>query len=369
AYVALERLPLTPNGKLDRRALPAPEGEAYAQRVYAAPQGPLETAIAQIWAELLQIEQVGREDHFFDLGGHSLLALQMTARLQQRLDLEVALSDLFAQPVLHEFARVAASKQGAALPAIIAGERPRTLPLSFAQQRLWFIAQMGEEASVAHHIPLGLRLSGDLDETALQASLQRIVQRHEALRTYFELVEGQPVQRIAEDAAFALTRQDLSASADPHAELTHWRQLEAQEPFHLDQGPLIRGRLLRLGKREHVLLLTLHHIVSDGWSMSVLIEELDALYRAYSLEGVPTQVDPLPALPVQYADYAVWQRRWLDGALLHNQQNYWREHLQGAPGLLELPTDRARPPVQEHAGDSRRFSIDADLSRELHALS
>ncbi|UJB21510.1 MULTISPECIES: non-ribosomal peptide synthetase [Lysobacter] len=369
AYVLLAQLPLTPNGKLDRHALPAPDGDAYAQRAFEEPQGEVETALAQIWAELLQVPRVGRRDHFFELGGHSLLAMRLLSRVSQRLKLSVSLPDLFATPVLCEFARTLAQAGHADMPALLGGERPALIPLSFAQQRLWFIAQMGEQASAAHHIPLGLRLSGDLDETALQASLQRIVQRHEALRTYFELVEGEPVQRIAEDAVFALTRQDLSASADPQAELTHWRQLEAQEPFHLDQGPLIRGRLLRLGKREHVLLLTLHHIVSDGWSMGVLIEELDALYRAYSLEGVPTQVDPLPALPVQYADYAVWQRRWLDGALLHNQQNYWREHLQGAPGLLELPTDRARPPVQEHAGESRRFSIDADLSRELHALS
>ncbi|MFD1299856.1 amino acid adenylation domain-containing protein, partial [Lysobacter gummosus] len=369
AYVALERLPLTPNGKLDRRALPAPEGDAYAQRAYAAPQGPLETAIAQIWAELLQIEQVGREDHFFDLGGHSLLALQMTARLQQRLDLEVALSDLFAQPVLHEFARVAANKQGAALPAIIAGERPRTLPLSFAQQRLWFIARMDEAASAAYHMAGGLRLRGPLDAQALQAALDRIVQRHEALRTHFELVDGQPVQRIDDNAVFALSRHDISAAADPHVELAQWRRVEVETPFDLAAGPLARGRLLRMSEDEHVLLLTLHHIVSDGWSMGVLVKELSALYRAYALESLSPRIDPLPALPVQYADYTLWQRQWLSGDLQQKQLAYWRERLTGAPALITLPNDRPRPAVQEYAGASLELEFDEGLSDALRALS
>jgi amino acid adenylation domain-containing protein len=369
AYVTLGRLPLTPNGKIDRRALPAPEGDAYAQREFEAPQGPVETTLAQIWAELLQVERVGRQDHFFELGGHSLLAVQMGSRLRERLGMDVPLSALFFEPVLSAFARHVSQAAVNVLPPLVSGQRPELIPLSFAQQRLWFIAQMGQQSSGAYHMAGGLRLRGALDESALQAALDRIVQRHEALRTHFELVEGQPVQRIARQASFALARQDLSASADPAAELAQCSHREAHEPFHLDRGPLIRGRLLRLAEQEHVLLLTMHHIVSDGWSMGVLINELGELYRAYASHEVPADIDPLPALPAQYADYAVWQRRWLDGELLQSQQAYWCEHLQGAPGLLELPTDRARPPVQEHAGESRRFLVDADITRDLRALS
>ncbi|MGH8081979.1 MAG: condensation domain-containing protein, partial [Lysobacter sp.] len=368
AYVTLERLPLTPNGKIDRRALPAPEGDDYAQRLFEEPQGPVEQALAQIWAELLQIDRVGRQDHFFELGGHSLLAVQMGSRLRERLGVEVPLSALFFDPVLSAFARQIGEATTNALPALVAGPRPAAIPLSFAQQRLWFIAQMGQQSSGAYHMAGGLRLSGDLDEPALQAALDRIVLRHEALRTHFALVDGQPVQRIADDARFTLERQDLSDAADAQAELALCSQREAHAPFHLDRGPLIRGRLLRMAEREHVLLLTMHHIVSDGWSMGVLINELGELYRAYASGEVAYATDPLPSLPAQYADYAIWQRRWLDGELLQSQQTFWHDHLQGAPSLLELPTDRPRPAVQEHTGESRRFTVDAELSRDLRAL-
>ena len=242
-------------------------------------------------------------------------------------------------------------------------------PASFAQQRLWFIAQMGEAASAAYHIPGGLRLSGPLDEGALQAALDRIVMRHEALRTHFTQVDGQPVQCIAPQAGFTLVRHDLGRAADAQAQLRHWSEVEAREPFDLGAGPLIRGRLLRLGEQEHVLLLSMHHIVSDGWSLGVLFDELGALYRAYALEGVPRERDPLPALAVQYADYALWQRQWLSGAVLQRQLAYWQEQLAGAPGLITLPTDRPRPAVQDHAGASLGFELEPELAEALKALS
>ena len=368
AFVTLERLPLTANGKLDRRALPAPQDENYAHRAYEAPQGEIESELAQIWAELLRVERVGRRDDFFDLGGHSLLAMRLLSRIGQRLNLEASLPQLFATPVLADFAAALASSQAGALPALSAGPRPDALPLSFAQQRLWFVAQMGEEANAAHNIPLGLSLRGDLNEPALDAALSRIVQRHEALRTRYERVDGQPVQRIEAAGGFALSRHDLSGAADPQAELQRHALEEARAPFDLERAAPVRGRLLRLGAHDHALLLTQHHIASDGWSMGVLIDELGALYRAYA-DGVAAHEDPLPPLPVQYADYALWQRGWLDGDLLQHQQDYWREHLRAAPDLLELPTDRPRPAVQEHAGDRRRFSLDPALTRELHAFS
>jgi len=370
AYVRLEALPLTPNGKLDRRALPAPEDAAFGAARHEPPQGELETALAALWRELLEVERIGRHDHFFELGGHSLVAVQLISRLRQRLGIEMALSALFAHPVLHEFAALAAAAapQADAAP-LAAGPRPDELPVSFAQQRLWFIAQLGDEASAAYHMSGGLRLAGRLDEAALGATLDRLLQRHEVLRTRFERVDGRLLQRIAPAARFPLVRHDLSAATDAPAGIAHWRRIEEQTPFDLGAWPLIRGRLLRLGADEHVLLLTLHHIVADGWSMGVLARELGALYEAYALQGVPPHRDPLPPLPLQYADYALWQRRWLEGERLQQQLAYWQAQLGGAPVLATLPTDRPRPALQQYAGRSLGFALDAALTARLKALS
>src|SRR3569833_1584361 len=242
-------------------------------------------------------------------------------------------------------------------------------PASFAQQRLWFVAQTSEPASVAYNIPAGLRLRGLLNDGALQAALDRIVRRHEALRTHFEEVDGQPMQCIADEGRLELIRHDLAGYADPAAEILHWREVELTQPFDLLNGPLVRGRLLRLGAQEHVLLLTMHHIVSDGWSLSVLVKELEALYRAYALEGVSAQIDPLPPLRVQYADYALWQRQWLGGAVQQEQLAYWRTHLAKAAELVNLPTDRPRPAVQDYAGASIEVQLDERLSAALKELS
>ncbi|MBW8849128.1 MAG: non-ribosomal peptide synthetase, partial [Burkholderiales bacterium] len=244
--------------------------------------------------------------------------------------------------------------------------RDGALPLSFAQQRLWFIAQLDARAAAAYAIPGGVRLKGALDAAALRAALDRIVVRHEALRTSFVLVDGDPVQVIAApEVGLALTQVDLSGHAAPEAELERLAAEEAAAPFDLERGPLIRGRLVRLAHDDHVLLVTMHHIVSDGWSMGVLVNEFSALYAAFS-QGRP---DPLPPLPIQYADYAVWQRRWLAGGVLQRQLDFWRNHLSGAPALLELPTDWPRAPVQDYAGASVDFAFDAELSANLKALS
>ncbi|RNF83323.1 amino acid adenylation domain-containing protein [Montanilutibacter psychrotolerans] len=370
AYVVLEALPLTPNGKLDRKALPAPDGAAFAQRVYEAPQGEVETTLAQVWSELLRVEKVGRHDSFFDLGGHSLLTVQLMSRVRQRLGVEMAVSSLFSHPVLHEFAAQAGQAPSSAQPALMPAVRPQHLPLSFAQQRLWFIAQMGTEASTAYHMPGGLRLRGPLDQAALQAALNRIVQRHEALRTHFELVDGQPAQRVDEAASFALIHHDLSNDPlSPEDAIVHWQRIEADAPFDLADGPLIRGRLLRLGEHDHVLLLTMHHIVFDGWSLGVLTGELAELYRAYTVQGLSPLTDPLSPLPIQYADYAVWQRDWLTGAVQEQQLAFWREQLATSPALVNLQTDKPRPPVQDYRGDSLPIELDAQLTASLKALS
>ncbi|MEY2930718.1 MAG: hypothetical protein RL033_1467, partial [Pseudomonadota bacterium] len=290
----------------------------------------------------------------------------LASRLRMRLGVEVALAELFAQPSLGGFAQRVAAAGASTLPALTAAARTEPLPLSFAQQRLWFLAQLDARAGAAYVIPGGVRLSGALDIPALQAALDRIVARHEALRTVFVTLDGSPVQRIAApDVGFALEVLDLSG--DPRAEFQLERMAaeEASAPFDLAHGPLIRGRLLRLAPDEHALLVTMHHIVSDGWSMGVLINEFSALYAAFA-HG---QADPLPALAVQYADYAVWQRRWIAGDVLQRQLDFWRAHLSGAPALLELPTDRPRPALQDFAGASLGFELDAALSAALKDLS
>ncbi|MCK4140632.1 amino acid adenylation domain-containing protein, partial [Ralstonia pseudosolanacearum] len=269
AYVRLERLPLTPNGKLDRKELPAPEGQAYASTAYEAPQGEVEVALAGIWQTLLGVERVGRHDDFFALGGHSLQAVRLVAQVRTQLGAELGLTELFAQPSLSAVAQAIVRGQGTALPAITVADRGEPLPLSFAQQRLWFLAQM-EGGSEAYHIPVGLRLKGELDEEALRRALDRIVARHEALRTRFEVQEGQAVQLIVPaDVGLTLEWVDLSTEEASEHQLGLQAEAEARTPFDLEQGPLIRGRLVKLGEQEHVLLITMHHIVSDGWSQGV----------------------------------------------------------------------------------------------------
>ncbi|HEU4556305.1 MAG TPA: non-ribosomal peptide synthase/polyketide synthase [Longimicrobium sp.] len=380
AYVRLERLPLTPNGKLDRKALPAPDGEAYAARAFKAPLGEAEEALAEIWSEVLGVERVSRWAHFFELGGHSLLAVRVISRVRQTLGVEAALGDLFLRPVLADFARGMETAARAELPPIEPVERTGRLPLSFAQQRLWFMEQLGGMGG-AYNIPIRLPLPGELDRDALRRALDAIVARHEALRTTFAQVDGVGEQRIAPaETGFRLGEHDLSGiptlsasnergegrgeGLDAAAELGRLLAEEARTPFDLERGPLVRGRLIRLSPEGHVLAVTMHHIVSDAWSMELFIRELSALYDAFR-RGEP---DPLPALPVQYADYAAWQRRWVEGDVLQSQAEYWKQALAGAPELLELPTDRPRPARQDHAGAAVAVELDQALTAGLKAL-
>ncbi|MES2939619.1 MAG: non-ribosomal peptide synthase/polyketide synthase [Pseudomonadota bacterium] len=365
AFVQLDALPLTPNGKLDRRALPAPDALAYAQQAYEPPEGETETALAALWSELLDLPRVGRHDDFFALGGHSLLAMRLLSRLRTDLGVELPLSQLFEHPQLSGQAQALGGVQRTALPAIQPASREQALPLSFAQQRLWFLTQL-DAHSRAYHMPIGLQLTGPLDRIALQRALDRIVGRHEALRTAFVLEDGMPVQRIAApDTGFALHVHDLRGHANAQAEVQALAAQEAGDAFELSTGPLIRGRLLVLGDAEHVLLITMHHIVSDGWSMGVLTRELSALYGAFA-EG---REDPLSPLPIQYADYAAWQRHWLEGEVLQRQGDYWKDRLAGAPALLELPADHPRPAQQDHRGAMVSFTLDAPLTTALKTLS
>ncbi|MGF6293123.1 amino acid adenylation domain-containing protein [Paraburkholderia youngii] len=368
AFVPLVALPLTVNGKLDRRALPAPQDDAYARRGYEAPRGELETVLAQLWAELLGLERVGRHDHFFELGGHSLLAVRLLSRLSQRAGVELSLAMLFARPVLADLAAgVAGAVSGAAaqaLPAIGAVSRQAPLELSFAQQRLWFLAQLDKD-SARYHIALGWRLQGRLDRAAWRRSLDRLYARHEALRSVFvDAEEGPRVEILPPGTDLPVLEHDLRERPDAAAALVALCAEEACTPFDLARGPLVRGRLVRMSEQEHVFLLTQHHIVADGWSVGVLVRELGSLYRAF----VAGPADPLPVPAIQYPDYAAWQRQWLSGERLQRQAQYWREALSGAPSMLALPTDRPRPARQSFAGATVPVEIDAELTRELRRL-
>ncbi|TYP15978.1 non-ribosomal peptide synthase/polyketide synthase [Xenorhabdus doucetiae] len=367
AFVMLETFPLTPNGKLNRQALPAPDGSALVTRRYEAPVGDVEIALAQIWQNLLGLEQVGRHDHFFELGGHSLLAVQLVARIRQKLAREIPLQTLFDQPVLMTLAHTLAQTATTLQTVIPTADRHHPLPLSFAQQRLWFLGQLDPAASLAYHIPVALRLTGSLNRQALTMALDHLVDRHESLRTRFVSIEGQPCQQIdPADTGFTLTYHDLRP-LDPTLQgdrVTELAEREAQTPFDFAQGPLIRGQLLQLAGEEHVLLLTLHHIITDGWSLGVLVRELGIFYSA-ALEG---DHHPLPPLPIQYADYAVWQHEQLNDQRLTVQRDFWRDQLAGAPALLTLPTDRPRPAIQRYAGSQIPLHFDAGLVASLKTL-
>ncbi|MBV9109696.1 MAG: amino acid adenylation domain-containing protein, partial [Gemmatimonadetes bacterium] len=366
AFVRVDALPLTPSGKLDRRALPEPAAEALATRPWEAPQGDAETAIAAVWAEVLGIDRVGRWDHFFELGGHSLRAVQVVSRVRTALGIEAALSDVFLRPVLADFAAGLAEAARSQLPPVEPVGRELPLPLSFAQQRLWFLERMGSGGAV-YNVPLRLRLRGDLDRHALERALARIVERHEALRTVFGEAEGEPVQRVlsVEESRFTLADHDLSGRADARAALERMMTEDARAPFDLETGPVIRGALVRMAADDHVLFVTLHHIASDAWSVGVLVEELRALYAAFTAG----EADPLPPLPVQYGDFAAWQRRWLEGPVLQAEADYWTRTLAGAPEVIELPLDRPRPAQQEYAGGRAHLALDAELTEGLKALS
>jgi amino acid adenylation domain-containing protein len=367
AFVRLDAFPLTPNGKLDRRALPAPDDEALAYQAYEAPQGELETTLAAIWIELLGVERVGRHDSFFALGGHSLLAVRLMNRVSG-LGADVPLATLFATPTLAAFAAVleAHLQQGTdALPEITPVSREGSLPLSFAQQRLWFLAQL-DGVSESYHMPLALHVRGPLDRAAWQQALDALFARHEALRSTFVSVEGQPqVRLLPADMGVPLRWHDLREMPDADAHLSRLIADEARAPFDLMRGPLMRACVVQLADDAYQCVLTQHHIVSDGWSIGVLVRELSALYAA----SIGAQADPLPPLAVQYPDYAAWQRQWLTGERLQAQSDYWRATLADAPVLLELPTGRPRPAQQSFAGAQVPVRIDAATTQALKRLS
>ena len=368
-WVRLDSLPLSPNGKVDRRKLPDPE-QVRLDDGPPPPRTSTEELIAGIWSQLLRREPIGAGDDFFELGGHSLLATQLASRLRQVFGIELELRQVFEAPTLAEMAEAVDEKmrQGAGLQSlpIQPSSREHPVPLSFAQQRLWFVHQMDPHGA-SYNIPRALRLRGDLDPAVLQATLSQIVRRHEVLRTTFPLLSKTPVQVVSPPAPVPLPLIDLRSLPCElrEAEAHRLAAEEVLRPFDLIRGPLLRARLLVLDEPEHVVLFTLHHIVSDGWSTGVLVDELGILYDS-RLRGVGS---PLPELKVQYADFSRWQRDWMQGEVLHRHLSYWIRRLAGHPGVLSLPTDRARPEVASSRGAHVGLELPAPLVASLRNLS
>ncbi|HSN99955.1 MAG TPA: condensation domain-containing protein, partial [Candidatus Nanopelagicales bacterium] len=367
AFVVLERMPLSPNGKVNRRALPEPSREhVAASEADPGPRTPVEQTLAEAFAEVLRLSHVGVYDDFFALGGHSLLATQLVSRVRSALGVELPLRALFESPTvsgLAERVEVEQRKGGLVLPPIQRCSREEGIPLSFAQQRLWFLDQLAP-GGTAYHMPFALRLSGRLDVEALRRAFEALFHRHEALRTTVRTVEGEARQGIHPSGRFELAFDDLSSHDSPESQAYRIGAEEVLRAFDLAAGPLFRVRLFRLRDDHHVLVMVMHHIVSDGWSMGILMRELLAHYEA----ARAGRAAMLPELPVQYADYAIWQRTWLSGEVLERQLAYWRENLSGvAP--LELPADRPRPPSPSHRGGSVQVSLGKELTEAIQALA
>ena len=369
-YVHLKKLPLTINGKIDYQALPSVEkAKKQIKRSYIPPATAVEEVISELWAVVLGLERVGINEDFFELGGHSLLATQVVSRVREAFDVEVPLKALFERPTVAGLAEAVERERRegrrADAPPIVAVGRDRELPLSFAQQRLWFIHQL-EPDSAAYNIPHAVRLVGKLQVAALAEALGQIALRHEVLRTRIEQRDGHPHQVIEEAAGVELRLWDVSGLGETEREqqAREVARREGARAFDLERGPVWRAAVVKLSEEDHVLMLNIHHIASDGWSTGVLVRELTALYTA-NTEG---RQAGLPEPEVQYADYAVWQRGWLQGEVLEQQLSYWRKQLEGAP-VLELPTDKPRPAVASHRGGSVDFSLSSEVTNQLRQVS
>ncbi|UOE51897.1 amino acid adenylation domain-containing protein [Mucilaginibacter sp. SMC90] len=356
-WVNLQSLPLTPNGKTDKKALP--EVETSHEESYTAPQTATEKQLAKIWEELLGVEKVGTKDNFFELGGHSLLAMRVISQVRKELNKELKIRDLFMYPVIADLAKQLEGEDSQAADSTIKSinPRPEYIPLSYSQERLWFINRL--EGSVQYHIPAVLKLDGEVNIVALENALKAIVERHEVLRTVIREHEGLGYQYI-KASDWTLKQSQSSNQAD----LKSYISKEVSKPFDLSQDDMLRAELIATGASEYVLLLVLHHIAADGWSMPVLVSEFSSLYSSFSSNQTSTLKTPA----IQYADYAIWQREYLDAAKLQSKLNYWEEKLTGTT-TLELPTDHMRPAVQSSKGSVYEFTINKEVAEKLQKLS
>ncbi|HEY0603205.1 MAG TPA: amino acid adenylation domain-containing protein, partial [Herpetosiphonaceae bacterium] len=373
-FVLLDALPLTPSGKLDRLALPAPASQSPAlEATFAEPHSDTERTLAAIWQAVLHIERPGRHDDFFELGGHSLLVMQVVSRIREAFGVDLSLRSLFETPTIAGLAltieQALQQSQRLSLPAIEPVDRDQPLPLSFAQERLWFVEQLDTTVS-AYVMSTVLRLRGPLDVAALEQSINLLVERHESLRTTFAVSQDGPLQVISPAWPLPLRLIDLPPDSTP-AEIRQQITAELHAPFDLVIGPLLRATLLRQSTNEHILVLALHHLIADGWSLTIFVRELATLYAGLIQpnQAAPQPVSAtLPPLLIQYADFAVWQRGAAQQAIHAQQLAYWREQLAAAEPL-ELPLDYPRPPLQIFRGSQIPLRIDPATTAALHALS
>jgi amino acid adenylation domain-containing protein len=376
ALMVLDTLPVTPNGKVDRSALPVPDWTESRTEAYAAPRTATEEALTRLWTSLLETTPISIYDDFFALGGHSLLASRVVVGIAESLGITLPVRAVFEAPTIAllaehiEHARRlpegANNTQIAPVAPVVRATRTEEAPLSFAQERFWFLDQL-TPGTATYNVPLLMRITGQLDVVALEHTFSEIVRRHEALRTTFVVVDGVPVQRIASPESLTLPVIDLAAIPQAtRMDAAHaFAQREFERPFDLAVGPLFRAQLLHLAGDDHVLVLTIHHSVFDGWSISVLYRELAALYVTFAT-GQPS---PLPDLPLQYVDYAIWQRTQLHGDALTQHRNYWHHQLADAPLLLQIPTDRPRPAARRFHGERHRFDVPIAVVEQLRQLS
>jgi amino acid adenylation domain-containing protein/non-ribosomal peptide synthase protein (TIGR01720 family) len=362
-WVELEELPLTPNGKIDKRALPDPDISQQLKHQYVAPRNQSEQILAEIWKELLDLQHIGIHDNFFEFGGHSLLAMRVISAIRKQMDQELAVSELFTHPTIAELSDYLSSKeQTALLPQIQVKQRPDQIPLSFSQERLWFIDRL--EGSIQYHIPAVLRLRGVLNRGALQFAIKKIIARHEILRTVILEHDGVPYQYIMPSGSWHLNILENKTFIQSETKLHAHIQELINKPFDLSQDYMIRGHLISLGEEEHLLVVILHHIAADGWSASVIVRELAALYNSQQ-EGYEIKLNELA---VQYADYAIWQRNYLQGDFFEDKIQYWVNKLQGVQPL-QIPIDYIRPAQQSNKGGLLGYVLEKELTEQLQGLS
>lgn len=367
-YFFLEELPLNPNGKVDYRALPDPNPASAADRLFVRPRNYTEVCMARIWSEVLDITPISVADNFFNLGGHSLLVTQVCSRIRQLLRAEIPLREVFLRPTVaslaEEVERLSRETRELSRPVLKVVPRNAPLPLSFAQTRMWFLHQL-EPGIGLYSIAAAIRLNGNFDDKAFQRGLERIVSRHETLRTRFVEHDGIPVQLMEPTATVRIDKEDLRGTDRRDEKAMIIAREEIRRPFDLSKGKLLRAKLLRLDDLDHIAIITIHHIVGDGWSMGIFVKELGEFYEA-ELQG---KEPALKDLTLQYADYAVWQREWLQGEVLEDQLQYWKEQLKGVANDLPLPTDRIRPTVRTHNGSRCPLFVDRDRTEQLARLS
>ncbi len=366
-FVLMEKFPLTANGKIDRQALPRPAHESAAPAGdFVRPQTETEKALALIWAELLKVDNIGIHDDFFDLGGHSLLAIRTVSRIRDVFGVDITFQTLFENPTIARLSKViTATKNSGTVQRIERRKVSGPAPLSFAQEQLWFLDHL-TPGSPVYNMNDVVDFHGKYNAEAMRRAVQELVRRHEILRTEFSHSGGQPVQTILPEMNLPLAELDLASLPDQQRD-REWARVvreQGRKPFDLSKAPLLRATVVHLSARDHRLLVTTHHILADEWSMEVFHQEIKRLYEAFS-SGRPS---PLPDLPIQFADFACWQREWMKGELLESQTSYWKQELAGAPSILELPADKPRPASQTFRGATESFQLPAKLLEQLKSL-